>query len=276
MSLPTFIKKTFKGIINERYISHLLKPNSVSVYNQCFTSAEINSEKNYEYFEQLGDVSANKFLVWYFYKRFPQLECAKGVKVVARLKINEGSKKSFSQMARKLGFWNYIRASEDEKKRDPDSLLEDVFEAFVGATEYLLDRSVHRGIGQLAITDFLTHHWDKKHISLCYEHLFDSKTRLKELFDRFPELGRVKYKDFQERNVDKPTVSTCTIYRHIAGQKKPVFLAQSQSRLKSDAQRAAATIALKKLKREGWTKTPPPEYHFFAQSSRKKNSIINE
>ena len=266
MSLQKFIQSTFRGILHDRYVAKLIKPESLSVYSQCFTSSEINSEKNYEYFEQLGDVSANKFLVWYFYKRFPQLECAKGVKVVARLKINEGSKKSFSSMARDLGFWDQIRASEEEKVRDPDSLLEDVFEAFIGGTEYLLDQHVHRGIGNLAVCDFLSHHWDKRRISLKYEDLFDSKTRLKELFDRYPDLGRVKYRDFQERSIDRPTVSTAKIYRLIPG-RKPMLLSEAQSRLKGDAQRGAAIIALKKLNMQGWSKEAPEEYARFQSFS---------
>lgn len=266
MSLQKFIQSTFRGILHDRYVAKLIKPESLSVYSQCFTSSEINSENNYEYFEQLGDVSANKFLVWYFYKRFPQLECAKGVKVVARLKINEGSKKSFSSMARDLGFWDQIRATDEEKVRDPDSLLEDVFEAFIGGTEYLLDKNVHRGIGNIAVGDFLAHHWDKRKISLKYEDLFDSKTRLKELFDRYPELGRVKYRDFQDRAPDRPTVSTCKIYRQVPSQ-RPFLLAQAQSRLKGDAQRAAATQALKKLNQQGWVKEAPEEYARFQNVS---------
>ena len=38
-------------------------------YAKAFTAASANPDQNYEIFEQLGDVSANKFIVWYAYQR---------------------------------------------------------------------------------------------------------------------------------------------------------------------------------------------------------------
>ena len=62
--------------------------------------------------KQMGDLTINKFIVNYSYKRFPQLKCTEGVKVVARLRINYGSRQSFSEIAEKLGIWNYISAED--------------------------------------------------------------------------------------------------------------------------------------------------------------------
>ena len=58
--------------------------------------------------EILGDVTCNKIIVWYLKNRFPFLNNTKGVKVIARLKINYVAKARFSKWALQLGFEKYI------------------------------------------------------------------------------------------------------------------------------------------------------------------------
>lgn len=73
-------------------------------YGNAFTATTANKVDNYERFEQIGDVTANKFIVWYAYRRFPQLDCTDGVKVVARLRINYGAKQFFAPLGEQLDF----------------------------------------------------------------------------------------------------------------------------------------------------------------------------
>lgn len=180
-----FISKILNKVSNleEAYVDLLLNESSMELYNQAFTHSSINPECNYEIFEQLGDVTANKILVWYFYRRFPQLNTASGVKVVARLKINYCGKNTFASFAEKLGFLPFISASEVVREKEKISLLEDVFEAFFGVTEYIIDKEILQGCGYHVVYDILSKILDTKSISLKYEDLFDSKTRLKEVFD---------------------------------------------------------------------------------------------
>ena len=105
------------------YINMLVDDDSLAVYSKAFTSDTADINDNYEVFEQLGDISANKFIVWYMHRRFPKLMCSQGVKVVARLRINYGAKQSFSSIAENLGFWNFITASEEERSRCKKPLL---------------------------------------------------------------------------------------------------------------------------------------------------------
>ena len=44
--------------------------------------------ENYEPIEILGDSIVNCCIVWYLSRRFPQLNCQDGVKIIARLKID--------------------------------------------------------------------------------------------------------------------------------------------------------------------------------------------
>ena len=157
----------------------------MALYSQAFTAASANSEKNYEFFEQIGDLAANQFLVSYTYRKYPQLQCAQGVKIVARVRINYGSKEKFAELADKLGFWRFISAVNKAREKSKKDLLEDTFEAFCGVTQWLLDSRIRIGVGYAILYSVLNSIYKEfVPISLRYEDLFDAKTRLKELFDR--------------------------------------------------------------------------------------------
>jgi len=241
-----------------KYIELLVSDEGMAVYNTAFTSASADEENNYEVFEQLGDLSANKFINWYMYRRFPQLNCPKGVKVVARLRINYGSKQSFWKIAQNLGFWDFITASEDERCSKMKPLLEDTLESFIGATEYFLDSKIRMGVGYAIVYDILASIFDDIPISLRYTDLYDEKTRLKELFDYFKNLGTLKY---SETKVDMITNSTVS---HIVGGNTRIIGYGSAS-LKADAQKAAAAQGLKTLSKLGYTKPVPEIYAMFSQ-----------
>ena len=191
-----------KGKLKKKYHSLLTSDESMKIFSTVFTSTTADENDNYEVYEQLGDITVNKFIICYMYKRFPKLHCTKGVKVVARLRINYGSKQSFAQIAESLGFWSFITASEDERNRNKKPLLEDTLEAFFGAIEYIIDNKTLHGVGYAVVYDILSVIFDAIDISLKYENLYDSKTRLKELFDFYGEkIGSIKYID--TKNEDK-------------------------------------------------------------------------
>ena len=112
-----------KSKLKKKYIDMLTDNESMKSYASAFTSDSVDEDNNYQVMEQLGDLTGNKFIVMYMYKRFPQLKCSEGVKVVARLRINYGSKNSFAEFARKLGFWTFISATNDLRQRKMKSLL---------------------------------------------------------------------------------------------------------------------------------------------------------
>lgn len=187
-----------KGNLTKEDIDRLVYKN-MNIYTQAFTSSGYDADFNYEVLEQKGDASINAFLVWYFYDRFPQLNCPAGVSVIARLKIVYQSKNSFQRIADKLGFWPYIQATQHERDTRRKSLLEDVFEAFFGATQQILDDAYEIGFGFPLICRILKGLFDEIDISLMYEDLYDAKTRLKEYFDSNPDIGKL-VTSFDARN----------------------------------------------------------------------------
>lgn len=278
-----------KGNIKQKYIDILTSVESMNIFAAAFTSEQVDETNNYQVYEQLGDLTGNKFIVWYIYKRFPQLKCAEGVKVAARLRINLGSKNSFCSIAENFGFWDFISATNDLRQRKKKPLLEDVFEAFLGATETILDEHTKIGVGYACVYKILGAIFDDIPISLKYEDLYDAKTRLKELFDIHAEkLGPLRYEEKREE-----LVAYSMIYRldgakydtrpdgtlnmnSIVGKYKKVLIGQGSAALKADAEQVAAADALKNLALQGFIKHAPSIYARFAGTRKEEKRKTNE
>ncbi len=261
-----------RGNLRDKYIDVLTDKSSMELYNQAFTAPSADPENNYEIFEQLGDLSINKFIVWYSYRRFPQLNCPAGVKVVARLRINYGSRESFFKIADELDFWEYISADEEDRMRKKKDMLEDCFESFIGCTEFILDNRFRLGVGYAIVYDILASIFDEKPMSLKYDQLYDEKTRLKELFDVYKDrLGSWTFMDTRDDILAVSTVyrippGGTTSNKGITYDKIPrdwVKLGTGRAAKKADAQRKAADEGLKLLNQQGWVKEIPEEYKFF-------------
>lgn len=244
----------------------LLDESSLLLYQKAFTHVSYDPVNNYEVYEQLGDITVNKFLVWYFHNRFTTtngvglFNSTLGVKVVARLRIKYGSKQFLSQLAEQLGFWEYARITEVVSPGKRMSILEDLFEAFIGVTEYIIDyrfqtESQSVGLGYMCCYKILQHWFDAIPIDVSYEQLFDAKTRCKELFDLFKEdLGNVIY-EYEKQGQN----SVVKIYRQTTEDK--VFICSASSLInKSMAEQQASEEALIVLCRQGFIKEIPNEY----------------
>lgn len=243
--------------LDSKYISLITDYQGMRLFTTAFTHISYNPNKNYEVFEQLGDITLNKFLVWYFHNRFPNFNSTFGVKIVARLRIKYGSKQFLAELAEKLDFWRWIRVKETVSYSKKLSILEDVFEAFVGVTEYLIDKRISPGLGYISIYNILKKLFDDIPIDISYEHLFDAKTRLKELFDINKDtLGVLSYEFEKEQ---KTGLSTIIIYRIIDNKK--IYICSALSSVnKSLAEQTASEDALKILSQQGYYRTIPVEY----------------
>ena len=274
-----------KGNFKQKYIDILTTPENLETYACAYTSELVDEINNYQTLEQKGDLSGNKFIVDYIYNRFPQLNCAEGVKVAARLRINYGSKNSFCKIADNLGCWKFITATNELRQRKKKPLLEDVFEAFLGATETIINKEFRIGVGYACVYRILKGIFDEIKISLLYEDLYDAKTRLKELFDiHLDRLGPIIYEEQKDE-----LFTTSFIYRlegakyqtrpdgtvnmsKITGQYRKVLISKGTATLKADAQQNAASEALKKLASQGFVKHAPSIYTKFASNQDKSQT----
>ena len=109
------------------------------LFSKVFTHKSIDEENNYEYYEFIGDLTINKIIGIYLTRRFPQLRCTAGVRVLTRLKINLVSKKVLADWAESLGFWPFISATREFRETKKKPMMEDVLEAIMGMLEKQID-----------------------------------------------------------------------------------------------------------------------------------------
>jgi dsRNA-specific ribonuclease len=245
--------------LNPQYYDILLDKESLELYDRVFTHKTADENNNYEHLEFLGDTTLNKAVAWYLSRRFPQLNCPEGVKVLTRLKINLISKKSFASFAKQLHFWNFVSADMEVRTMKMDKTLEDVFEAFFGATELIIDTRIQMGAGYSICYNIVEYLLDSRNISLKYNHLFDSKTRLKEIFDYFgDDLGVLKY---QTEKVERIHYVKVLLLRNNGNSTK--ILGEGSAPLKADAQQRASAQAIHALGRMGYVKPLSDGYRIF-------------
>jgi dsRNA-specific ribonuclease len=243
--------------VDEEYYQTLLDDEGLALFSQVFTHKSVDPVNNYEYYEFLGDVSVNKAIAWYLAKRFPQLQCPAGVKILTRLKINLISKRSFADFAKSLHFWNFVSADMHTRSTKMNKVLEDVFESFFAAVELLGDSKIRQGVGFFMCNNIISSLMDTREMSLKYDELFDAKTRLKEMFDYFgaTKLGRLHYDTIRDPNTD---MHITTVYV-LRGRDK-TQLGTKVAPLKADSEQYAAEQAIKSLKTMGFVKPLPDTY----------------
>lgn len=238
-----------KGKLKKEYIDRIVK-NGMPLYSQAFTHPTADENNNYEPLEFLGDSIVNCVIVWYLSRRFPQLNCQDGVKILARLKINLVSKKVFANFGSELDFWKYVSADKETRDTKMKKTLEDVFEAFFGATQKLIDSEIRMGVGYSICYNIIQNLFENMQISLKYEDLYDPKTRLKEVFDFFKDkIGQVKYENERVERIQY--VKVYRLYTDERGKKQKILLGQGSAALKPDAVQKAASRAIEYLNREG-------------------------
>lgn len=257
----TFLKRSK---LKKKYLQELTNAEHMKVYESVFTHISIDPDRNYEFYEILGDVTLNKCIVWYIKDRFPMLQNALGVKIIARLRINMVSKKNFSTISQRLGFLPFIRADEEHMTTKLTSLLEDVFEAFFGATEYLIDKMIGSGSGYGICFRLLQSILDEEHISLKYEDLYDPITRLKETFDYYrPNIpGRscpLIWGNMRIENIKNEENQQVVRLYQVDGPRRKL-LATKIAPLLDEGKQAVCIEYLEFLEKSGYKK-PVPEYY---------------
>lgn len=183
--------------LGPKYLDEFTDRASMVEFTKAFTHKSVDPVENYEFYEILGDSTTNKVVVWYFIRRFPEVfNDAKGkggnmgpVAIMARLKQNGVSKTTYAQFSETLGFWDYIRRTEEENK-NRRKIMEDVFEAFCGCLELLVDSKVTMHSGYGIVYKIMKTLMDKTEVSLERDDLYDSKSRLNEVVLGFK--GRLK------------------------------------------------------------------------------------
>lgn len=179
---------------NLKNFEKFITPETLKMYKTAFTSKTVDLVNNYELFELLGDLYVNASIMKYLREWNPNIV---SVMYLTRLKHNISSKKQLAEISEKAGFWTHIIVDEENRARfeamapedrkentDYMSLLEDVFEAFIGATAEIADKISGEGMGFIVCYKIIKSFLKEIHISLEHTDVFDAKTIFKELCDR--------------------------------------------------------------------------------------------
>jgi len=229
-----------QGNLKPHYIEALTDENAMKKFDIAFTAPSANPNRNYDVYEQLGDLSINKFLVTYAYKRFSQINCPEGVEIASNVRITYGAKNKLYPVTEELGFWKFITASKYDKSKNKKPLLEDCFESFIGCAESIIDERFKCYIGYSIVFSILQNIYNCIGMSIKYEDITDPITRLKELFDKNQDiLGKSpEYKDHRDGDFS---------YVTIRAPKYPNPIGSGVGPLKESAKKAAARNALQYL-----------------------------
>lgn len=222
------------------FVMAITTPSNMKEFEVAFTHPSFDSSSNYEFYEFLGDSTVNKSIVWYCKRRFPSLDNEKGVQKFSQLKANLVSKRSLSTLAEKMNFWRYIRMSPETQQRDKRKVLEDVFEAFIGCMENIVDQTISMHSGYGVCYTIISTILDGISISLKETDLKGPKTRLKEIFDKYKNLNQLVYQVKEDR-IENNMFGVQAV-GNVNGQN--VIMGYGKSNIKRQAEKKAAQEAI--------------------------------
>ncbi len=287
------VKMMKRASLNDRSIERYTGPEEMEQFKLAFTHKSLNLDaaSNYELAELLGDGIINSIIVNYIVnERFVRKDGKRIVNVgwISKIKTNFISKKGLSQLGMKYGFGDFIRynpndktlikikdLSDEQRKNNTIymSLIEDTVEAFIGTLVQVIDHANDViGPGYGVATRLVYSLLDEIDVELKYDKIWDAKSRLKELYDKYnrPEYnnqlgvfstrGRnITFKSINFQEGDKylwKIIITATINN----KKQSIVEKIYRDKNKIEAENAAAEEALKILARRKFYNIPTDPY----------------
>lgn len=169
-----------------------------SLLEEAFTQANYINEhpdyvgNDYQRLEFLGDAVMQQSTAVYLFKRYPEWDEGR----LTELRISMVQTRSFAILSRELHLDEYVRLGRGEElsgARKRDSLLEDIWEAFIGAL--YLDQ------GSDTVMAFLEQIMFKKIDEGFYEQFVDYKSKLQELLQQKGAVT-IKYAKIAEERIE--------------------------------------------------------------------------
>jgi len=245
------------GNTEPKYIDVLLRDESLKIYGDVFTSDTITdislrkeSSNNYEVFEKLGDGVFNSFFSFYSFRDFGEDRRAVMSQLYSDLKSKYGKGVIMAEIADKnLKFWDFISSSKDQRISEKKKLLEDVFEAIIGATYYILDKNFRQGVGYTICYNILENIF-KTHIVLETnpQDLKSYISKLNEFISQNVDEYKIDYVDKRLSTTGEFCLTeTSVILSYVEVRKPPKIIGIGKAATKKDSKEEAAKQAYKYL-----------------------------
>lgn len=194
-----FVTRIFRGVktpvsLSSEHIKLLTGPDEMKLYKQAFTTQDADSVYNYEYLEFRGDSVLGVASIQYLHKRFSLITSNEWMTRIDHIFV---SKNTLGKLGKDAGFEKYITHSHSLSflnDHDRLSLYEDVLEAFIGSIYFCCKRMFRTGTAYNIIYSIVSNLFDSVEVSLDYNNFFDSKSRLKEVYDSlgWPFKGNIR------------------------------------------------------------------------------------
>lgn len=192
--------------------------------------------RDYQRLEFLGDSVMQLSTAEYLFKKYPLWDEGR----LTELRIAMVQTRSFAYLARELAFDKYILLGHGEElngARNRDSLLEDVWEAFIGAL--YLDQ------GQAMVQAFLQQQMFKKVDEGFYDQFIDYKSKLQELLQKRGSV-QIKYQKLSETEPGTDNSQTFKVAVEVNGE----VLAMGAGSSIKNAEKVAARLAYQQLQQK--------------------------
>jgi hypothetical protein len=181
--------------LTEAWIASMMQPYYMNMFSSAFTTKAYNDlflpqlagKHNYEFLEYVGDRYFNVYLIKIMMRRFPQIIHSGGVDIIAKLIIEYGKGENLTMVAKNLNFGQFYRATDEEKQDKQNKILEDMFEAFVGALQMACRDNVNsKTFCEDIVLEFTSYAFSfiEDVRPLKYEFLTNPKTQLTNIFNQ--------------------------------------------------------------------------------------------
>jgi len=254
-----FIESFIKPAMHEKAWDDYWETNKaihMAKFDAAFTceDVDVTSPKNYQPYEKCGDPIITCYLVLEFFKRNPQTFNKSGVELNARNQICLSAGTHHAKMASCNNFEPYITARYGRWNNECEriQILEDVFEAFIGACVIVADDFLNGsiiGFSMCIVMRVLHELYKNVEMTISHTRMVDSKNRLKNLLEKNKTKMPVVDNKFHNDVVvvqgvggepEKLTVST--VY-----DKNMNVIGTGRANKKKDAERIAAESAIEYL-----------------------------
>ena len=224
-------------------------------FKKCFVHKSVDEEDNWEFYECIGDSIVGASIMQYFPLKFPHLRNSASVKILARLKINVGSREYLAPISTNLGFDKFIKLGPEERLSNKHR--EDCLEAFLGCLTLCInnhinpkeDISEYKSLGSSIAHKFMFKQLDKLKISLNPDDLWDPKSKLKELFDKNQQ-NKLRY-EYKERITSEDGTKCYTTFIYVTIDNKEEMVGKGTHFDKKRSEKLAAKQALDTLQSKG-------------------------
>ena len=225
------LKTNLEELANRLHI----KPKDENLYFLALTHPSYNADANtkhhdYERLEYIGDAVLGFVVAELIFNIHPEMDPGQ----MSKLRSYRVKSKSLANYGRKIDLAKYIRTGHSispEKINESDKILEDVFEAIIGAI--YLDLGISKATSVIKSLFFN----DLKHFNI--DDLTDYKSRLQEEMQA-EHRDSVTYKVIKEEGPSHDKTFTVAVYFN------DLVLATGKGKSKKEAEENAAKEALKK------------------------------